>query len=683
MQSRDGITYMTVPETEIDIERFTHVHSEGNLVFGKYKGINTVVDRRKQVFCHFATCRTFSCYGNDDYVYHRWGCVEKEEQYVFYDHRHHVNGPVAKKLTYPIGTCFKVSHLGFYIQIYAQFPTYGYFGTEMSNTVKTSDKHQQVSLPTGYKPINDPEINTDKFKLTTIVNDMVFGIYNNEHVSIDRHYAVFCMFVDVSVIAVYKVSCAVGKWQTVKQTGDIAVTVDQSHWLFSKSNGSVDLVKGSVVKFDRKESGTGFIMKIQVPNTGLTYFGTELFNKIEPVKEKLVTKEQTNSPSFTLSDMLTQSNIGDVVGVYGPNETTVFVKATVASASYICDVKGNKWVLLNRNLKPVNRNESNIKPKERILSKEEAIQADKESTSLLGTNPFDSLLDLANVMSAESLFKRICKQVGLEYPDVPTEAFIRKAFDLLPDIYVYPIPSHFTEEANITFVNGDKYSIFSSPKTGMIYKEFKQAKQETKPTEQKTNKMITPDKQDYFKAVLKADEQFSIYSNAKYSKFDYEKGLLLNSKLIKDETFKEYNEPVEPFSISISPFDKLITYVPVISPVWYNQFARAGFFNPDDTESFVNVDANGNPWFIVETPKVVKPIEKEPVVISHVLNTVDDLCNNTIPAKFCLITDTKQVYQMLSELEYKQYRQSQFAKGNPVVESIIDKADQIWVKISM
>jgi hypothetical protein len=95
------------------------------------------------------------------------------------------------------------------------------------------------------------------------------------------------------------------------------------------------------------------------------------------------------------------------------------------------------------------------------------------------------------------------------------------------------------------------------------------------------------------------------------------------------------------------------------------------------------MDANGNPWFIIETPKMVKPIEKEPVVISHVLNTVDDLCNNTIPAKFCLITDTKQVYQMLSELEYKQYRQSQFAKGNPVVESIIDKADQIWVKISM
>ena len=193
--------------------------------------------------------------------------------------------------------------------------------------------------------------------------------------------------------------------------------------------------------------------------------------------------------------------------------------------------------------------------------------------------------------------------------------------------------------------------------------------------------MTTPTEPDYFKAALKADEQFSIDSNAKYAKFDYEKGLLLNSNLIKDKTFKEYNEPVQPFSINL--FDKLTTYVPVISPVWYKDFARAGFCNTDDVNSFVNMDANGNPWFIIETPKVVKPIEKEPVVISHVLNTVDDLCNNTIPAKFCLITGTKQVYQMLSELEYKQYRQSQFAKGNPVVESIFDKADQIWVKISM
>lgn len=87
MQSHNGITYMSVPETEIDIVKFEHVHSEGNLVFGKYRGVDTVVDRRKQVFCHFATCRTFSCYGNDDYVYHRWGCVEKEEQYEFYDQR--------------------------------------------------------------------------------------------------------------------------------------------------------------------------------------------------------------------------------------------------------------------------------------------------------------------------------------------------------------------------------------------------------------------------------------------------------------------------------------------------------------------------------------------------------------------------------------------------------------------
>lgn len=611
--------------------------------------------------------------------------LKKEEQYEFYDHRHHVNGTVAKKLTYPKGTCFKVLRLGFYIQIYAQFPTYGYFGTEMSNTVKTTDKNEEATGYVGYKLNRDPEINTDKFKLTTIVNDMVFGIYNNEHVSIDRHYAVFCSFVDVSTIE-YPAAFAhkFGKWYKVKQTGDFVVTVDQPHWLFNKTNRSFELVKGSVVKFEKKETGTGFIMKIQVPNRNITYFGTELFNKIEPAKEEPVTKEQTNSPSFTLSDMLTQSNIGDVVGVYGPNETTVFVKCKEPALlnSYICDAKGNKWVLSNRNLKPVNRNDVSPKQTERVLTKEEAIQAGKESTSLLSTSPFDSLLDLANVMSAESLFKRICKQVGLEYPDVPTEAFIRMALGMLPD-YTSLAQKHnsFINEADIKFMNGDKYDLFSKLETGLIYKEFTPAKQETKPTEQTTNKMTTPDKQDYFKAALKADEQFSIDSNAKYVKFDYEKGMLLNSKLIKDETFKEYNEPVEPFSINV--FHGLITYVPVISPVWYNQFARAGFFNPDDTESFVNVDANGNPWFIIETPKVVKPIEKEPRVISHVLSTVDDLGNNTIAAKFCLITITKQVYQMLSELEYKQYTQSKFAKGNPVVESIRDKADQIWVKISM
>lgn len=678
MQTRDGITYMTVPETEIDIERFMHIHSEGSLVFGKYRGVDTVVDRRKQVFCHFATCRTFSCYGNDDYAYRRWGCVEKEEQYEFYDYR--INGQVSKKHTFTKGTCFKVLHLGFSIQIYAQFPTYGYLGSEMCNTIKTSDKNEEATGYVGYKLNRDTEINIDKFKLTTIVNDMVFGIYNNEHVSIDRHYAVFCMFVDVTLDNAPS-AFTTGKWYKVNNTGDFVVTVDQQHWLFSK-NATVP--KGSVVKFDRRESGTGYTMKIQVADRGLAYFGTELFNKIEPVKEEPMTKEQTNSPSFTLSDMLTQSNVGDVVGVYGPNETTVFVKRKEPALlnSYVCDAKGNKWVLSNRNLKPVNRNDVSPKQMERVLTKEEAIQADKESTSLLGTNPFDSLLDLANVMSAESLFKRICKQVGLEYPDVPTEAFIRMAFGMLPD-YTSLAKKHnsFINEADIKFMNGDKYDLFSKLETGSIYKEFTPAKQETKPTEETTNKMTKPDKQDYFKAALKADEQYGIDSNAKYPKSDYVNGRLLNSKLIKDETFKEYNEPVEPFSVNL--FDKLTTYVPVISPVWYKDFARAGFCNTDDVNSFVNMDANGNPWFIIETPKVVKPIEKEPVVISHVLNTVDDLCNNTISAKFTLITDTKQVYQMLSELGYKQYRQSQFAKGNPVVESIIDKADQIWVKISV
>lgn len=678
MQSHNGITHMSVPETEIDIVKFEHVHSEGNLVFGKYRGVDTVVDRRKQVFCHFATCSTlYDDCGLCTETY-KWRLVENEKRFEFCDYR--INGQVSRKHTFTKGTWFKTVKLGYVIQIYAQFPTYGYFGTEMSNTVKTSDKNEEATGYVGYKLNRDPEINTDKFKLTTIVNDMVFGIYNNEHVSIDRRKTVFCMFVDVTLNDAPS-AFTPGKWYKVNNTGDFVVTIDQQHWLFSK-NATVP--KGSVVKFDRKESGTGYIMKIQVADRGLTYFGTELKNKLQTQKEKPVTKEQTKSPSFTLSDMLTQSNIGDVVGVYGPNETTVFVKASNPNvdAGYICDAKGNKWVLSNRNLKPINRNDVSPKQMERILSKEEAIQADKESTSLLGTNPFDSLLDLANVMSAESLFKRICKQVGLEYPDVPTESFIRKAFDLLPDrTPLAKKHNSFINEADIKFMNGDKYDLFSKLETGTIYKDFTPAKQEAKHTEQTTNKMTTPDKQDYFKAALKADEQFSIDSNAKYSKFDYEKGLLLNSKLIKDETFKEYNEPVEPFSISL--FDKLITYVPVISPVWYNQFARAGFFNPDDTESFVNVDANGNPWFIIGTPKVVKPIEKEPVYLTHVLNTVDDLCNNTIAAKFCLITTTKQVYQMLSELEYKQYRQSQFAKGNPVVESIFDKADQIWVKISM
>lgn len=621
MQTRDGIKFMAVPETEIDIVKFEHVHSEGNLVFGKYKGIDTVVDRRKQVFCHFATCRTFSCYGNDDYAYRRWGCVEKEEQYEFYDYR--INGQVSKKHTFTKGTCFKVLHLGFSIQIYAQFPTYGYLGSEMCNTIKTSDKNEEATGYVGYKLNRDTEINIDKFKLTTIVNDMVFGIYNNEHVSIDRHYAVFCMFVDVTLDNAPS-AFTTGKWYKVNNTGDFVVTVDQQHWLFSK-NATVP--KGSVVKFDRRESGTGYTMKIQVADRGLAYFGTELFNKIEPVKEEPMTKEQTNSPSFTLSDMLTQSNVGDVVGVYGPNETTVFVKRKEPALlnSYVCDAKGNKWVLSNRNLKPVNRNDVSPKQMERVLTKEEAIQAGKETDALLGTavksdkkktNPIDDLLKFANEMSAMSLFKRICKQTGLEYPDVPTETFIRKAFSKIRELDVTVARVNLVEEAAITFLNGDNFVLFLETSTGLIYKEFTPAKQENKLTEQTTNKMTTPDKQDYFKAALKADEQFSIDSNAKYVKSDYEKGWLQNYKLVK-------------------------------------------------------------------TPKVVKPIEKEPVVISHVLNTVDDLCNNTIPAKFCLITDTKQVYQMLSELEYKQYRQSQFAKGNPVVESIIDKADQIWVKISM
>lgn len=730
MQTRDGITYMTVPETEIDIERFTHVHSEGSLVFGKYRGVDTVVDRRKQVFCHFATCRTFLCYGNDDYAYRRWGCVEKEEQYEFYDYR--INGQVSKKHTFTKGTCFKVLHLGFSIQIYAQFPTYGYLGSEMCNTIKTSDKNEEATGYVGYKLNRDPEINTDKFKLTVIANDTVFGIYNNAHVCIDPRKTVFCIsaidFVEIPdeeidieefklinknpsssrVDGIYKgqlvyidkrrqVFCHFGKCRTISTN---QTDIPKDEWIFvnnSFTNTLHDFVlftqnvvsksckaefeEGDVFKFRDGDSG----LDIRAQMNGIDYHGTELKNKLQSKKEKPVTKEQTNSPSFTLSDMLTQSNIGDVVGVYGPNETTVFVKATVACASYICDAKGNKWVLSNRNLKPVNRNEVTLKPEERVLSKEEAIQAGEEMFTMLRaameTNK-EIEGSVRGLMVRNSLIKRICKQVGLEYPDVPTETFIRKAFDLLPDIHVYPAPSHFTEEADITFVNGDKYSIFSSPKTGMIYKEFTPAKQETKPTEQTANKMSTAAKQDYFKAALKTDEQFSIDSNAKYSKFDYEKGLLLNSKLIKDETFKEYNEPVELFSINL--FDKLTTYVPVISPAWYKDFARAGFFcNTDDVNSFVNMDANGNPWFIVETPKVVKPIEKEPVVISHVLNTVDDLCNNTIPAKFCLITDTKQVYQMLSELEYKQYRQSQFAKGNPVVESIFDKADQIWVKISL
>ena len=46
----------------------------------------------------------------------------------------------------------------------------------MSNTVKTSDKHKRATC-SGYKPIHDPEINIDKFKLTTVVHDTVFGIY--------------------------------------------------------------------------------------------------------------------------------------------------------------------------------------------------------------------------------------------------------------------------------------------------------------------------------------------------------------------------------------------------------------------------------------------------------------------------------------------------------------------------
>lgn len=674
MQSHNGITHMSVPETEIDIVKFEHVHSEGNLVFGKYRGVDTVVDRRKQVFCHFATCSTL--YDDCDLYTetYKWRLVENEKRFEFCDYR--INGQVSRKHTFTKGTWFKTVKLGYVIQIYAQFPTYGYFGTEMSNTVKTSDKNEEATGYVGYKLNRDPEINTDKFKLTTIVNDMVFGIYNNEHVSVDPRKTVFCMFVDVTPVntpSAFKLR----KWYKVNNTGDFVVTIDQQHWLFSK-NATVP--KGSVVKFDRKESGTGYIMKIQVADRGLTYFGTELFNKIEPVKEEPVTKEQTNSPSFTLSDMLTQSNIGDVVGVYGPNETTVFVKATVACGSYICDAKGNKWVLSNRNLKPVNRNDVSPKQMERVLTKEEAIQADKETTALLGTSPFDSLLNLVNEMSFESLIKRICKQVELEYPDVPTEGFIRNAFSKIRELDVSRARVNLVKEADLTFTNGDNFVLFLETSTGLIYKDFTPAKQENKPTEQTTNKMTTPDKQDYFKAALNADEQYSIDSNAKYAKFDYEKGLLLNSKLIKDETFKEYNEPVEPFSINL--FDKLTTYVPVISPVWYKDFARAGFCNTDDVDAFVNMDANGNPWFIIETLKFVKSVEK-PIAISHVINTVDDLCNNTIPAKFALITVTNEVYQMLYLREYNQYTQYQFAKGTPVVESIRDKADQIWVKISL
>jgi hypothetical protein len=210
---------------------------------------------------------------------------------------------------------------------------------------------------------------------------------------------------------------------------------------------------------------------------------------------------------------------------------------------------------------------------ERVLTKEEAIQAGKETTALLGTSPFDSLLNLSNEMSFKSLIKRICKQVELEYPDVPTEGFIRNAFSKIRELDVTRARVNLVKEADLTFTNGDNFVLFLETSTGLIYKDFTPAKQEAKHTEQTTNKMTTPAKQDYFKAALKADEQYNIDTNARYAKFDYEKKLLLNSKLIKDETFKEYNEPVEPFSINL--FDKLTTYVPVISPVWYKDFARA------------------------------------------------------------------------------------------------------------
>ncbi len=775
MQTRDGITYMTVPETEIDIERFTHVHSEGNLVFGKYRGVNTVVDRRKQVFCHFATCRTFSCYGNDDYVYRRWGCVEKEEQYEFYDYR--INGQVSKKHTFTKGTCFKVLRLGFYIQIYAQFPTYGYLGSEMCNTIETSDRHQQVPLPTGYKPINDSEINIDKFKLTTIVNDMVFGIYNNEHVCIDRHYAVFCSFVDVTLDNAPS-AFTPGKWYKVNNTGDFVVTADQPHWLFNKTNGSFELVKGSVVKFEKKEAGTGLIMKIQVQNRGINYFGTELFNKIEPVKEEPVAKEQTNSPSFTLSDMLTQSNIGDVLGVYGPNETTVFVKAINPNidASYICDANGNKWVLSNRNLKPINRNESNIEPKESGLAKEQAQEAvihfreangvdlaeyaiysfnGKYFVSCEIINPqdlgFESSKVVTNNESAQpveemeivtprdidevmALVKQTEKKVNLGHLSflftLDFDSTFKQKFMHLPDreqntVICEPVKG---KVATISLRSGDIFTIFKSKTTGKLYKEHSvNTAQQLLDVKHYSNKDMQPTNQTQMSTGVLSTKhipqsapteiqlgarhvneskptsatQFGVIEDidASYPDHLFERAVkvdktyssskgslvvpgmeLLNSFPITDETFKEYNESLNAFQISFS--DKLLTYVPYANRLVGEFVSKLSKYNINPAD-MVNFDAGDNPWLIIQTPKVVKPIEKEPVVISHVLNTVDDLCNNTIPAKFCLITDTKQVYQMLSELEYKQYRQSQFAKGNPVVESIIDKTDQIWVKISM
>ena len=624
MQSFNDIKYITVPETEIDIEKFEHVHSGNDFVFGKYKGVNIAVDRRKQVFCHFGKCRIISTNQTD---------IPKDE-WIF---------------------------------------------------------------------VNNSFTNT--------LHDFVLFTQN-----------------------VVSKSC------------------------------KAEFEEGDVFKFRDGDSD----LDIRAQMNGIDYHGTELKNKLQTQKEKPVTKEQSKSPSFTLSDMLTQSNIGDVVGVYGPNETTVFVKASNPNvdASYICDAKGNKWVLSNRNLKPVNRNDT-VQPV--------AINPEKETEMKQKQKLNPMALDWVSVYSDVNenelyiLLREIGKQTMLWLSDKPNEQAIRIMLSCLNELpkqeqcmssvsyfatikfgdgftvvlykhfftgklYAYyphtatkedyKIPNSWVtssgkEQAReslqsketATVSNGvitspalDNYQI--KPKERILSKEEAiQADKEstsllgTSPfdslldlanvmsTEQKalqtttTNKMTTPTEPDYFKAALKADEQFSIDSNAKYAKFDYKKGSLPNSKLIKDETFKEYNEPVKPFSIDL--FDKLTTYVPVISPVWYKDFARAGFCNTDDVNSFVSMDANGNPWFIVETPKVVKPIEKEPVVISHVLNAVDDLCNNTIPAKFCLITDTKQVYQMLYLREYNQYTQSQFAKGNPVVESIRDKADQIWVKISL
>ena len=310
-------------------------------------------------------------------------------------------------------------------------------------------------------------------------------------------------------------------------------------------------------------------------------------------------KSNPDNTRFNLSDILTHKDKYNVLSVYGPNETTVFVKSfdTSLAVSYICDANGNKWVLSNRNLKPVNRNDT-IQSLTTKCNHSDFIKALKSIKTQADTKPVTQ----QNIMNT------------------PAKLFL--------------------------------------------------------------DEIITLAKIDYYSSALKADEQFSIDSNKKYAKFDYEKGLLLNSKLIKDETFKEYNEPVEPFSIDLS--DMLITYVPVVSPVWYKDFARAGFCNTDDVNSFVNFDANNNPWFIIQTPKVVKHIEKEPTFVKQrIFNTVDELADNTVLSKFALILDTNEVYQTLYLREYNQYTQSQFAKGFPVVESIRDKADQIWVKISL